>query len=99
MFPQIRGERLERLFSSVPEHDEQTCHACHGKAQNGRARWERDLDWLLRRAAGRRACTPPSQDNVRASAGGYVHREGLPPQTVLTRVLRELEDDFAHYKS
>lgn len=97
MFPQIRGERLERLFSSVPEHNEQTCRACHGKTQNGRARW--DLDWLLKRAAGRRASTPPTQDNVRTSAGGYVQREGLPPQTVLTRVLRELEDDFAHYKS
>lgn len=24
--------------------------------------------------------------------------EGLPPQTVLARVLRELEDDFTHYK-
>lgn len=23
----------------------------------------------------------------------------LPPQTVLTRVLRELEDDYAHYKA
>jgi hypothetical protein len=23
----------------------------------------------------------------------------LPPQTVLTRVLRELEDDFGHYKA
>jgi hypothetical protein len=27
--------------------------------------------------------------------GGH---EGLPPQTVLARVLRELEDDFTHYK-
>jgi len=26
-------------------------------------------------------------------------REGLPPQTVLARVLRELEEDFTHYKS
>ncbi|EGN98104.1 hypothetical protein SERLA73DRAFT_182971, partial [Serpula lacrymans var. lacrymans S7.3] len=26
-------------------------------------------------------------------------RDALPPQTVLSRVLRELEDDFAHYKS
>jgi hypothetical protein len=25
-------------------------------------------------------------------------REGLPPQTVLARVLRELEEDFTHYK-
>jgi len=98
-FPQIRGERLERLFSAVPKHNEDTCRACHDKAPNGRAYWERDLDWLLKRAAGRRACTPPSQDNVRTSAGGYAHREGLPPQTVLTRVLMELEDDFAHYKS
>lgn len=28
----------------------------------------------------------------------YGEREGLPPQTVLARVLRELEDDFTHYK-
>jgi len=26
-------------------------------------------------------------------------REGLPPQTVVVRVIRELEDDFTHYKS
>ncbi|KIY46586.1 hypothetical protein FISHEDRAFT_75505 [Fistulina hepatica ATCC 64428] len=26
-------------------------------------------------------------------------RKGLPPQTVLARVIRELEDDFTHYKS
>lgn len=25
-------------------------------------------------------------------------REGLPPQTVVARVIRELEDDFTHYK-
>ena len=25
-------------------------------------------------------------------------RDRLPPQTVLVRVLRELEDDFTHYK-
>jgi hypothetical protein len=24
--------------------------------------------------------------------------DGLPPQTVLAKVLRELEDDFTHYK-
>jgi hypothetical protein len=26
-------------------------------------------------------------------------QSGVPPQTILARVLRELEDDFTHYKS
>jgi hypothetical protein len=28
----------------------------------------------------------------------HAQREGLPPQTVVARVIRELEDDFTHYK-
>ncbi|KAI0785196.1 hypothetical protein C8Q75DRAFT_893963 [Abortiporus biennis] len=30
--------------------------------------------------------------------GDGIQNEKLPPQTVLTRVVRELEDDFSHYK-
>ena len=30
--------------------------------------------------------------------GQQAPKEGLPPQTVVTRVIRELEDDFTHYK-
>ena len=30
-FPQIRGTHLERLFFSAPEHNVQTCAACHRK--------------------------------------------------------------------
>ena len=30
--------------------------------------------------------------------GGPFSEDRLPPQTVLVRVLRELEDDFTHYK-
>ncbi|KAJ7645512.1 hypothetical protein DFH06DRAFT_1050952 [Mycena polygramma] len=37
----------------------------------------------------------PDDDNYEAMA----RKAGLPPQTVVARVIRELEDDFTHYKS
>ncbi|KAG6836257.1 hypothetical protein H0H93_009733 [Arthromyces matolae] len=45
-------------------------------------------------AGGSRAQQNGEQDYWRLRA----HREGLPPQTVVARVIRELEDDFTHYK-
>jgi hypothetical protein len=85
-FPQIRGDRLERLFFAAPEHDRERCRACHRrKKAKGDGREEElrvDAEWLRQRFATR-----------------HGDEERLPPQTVLARVLRELEDDFTHYKS
>jgi hypothetical protein len=57
------------------------------------------------RNAGRRDVKDASDDEVRFLDGDerfireIATRRGLPPQTVLARVIRELEDDFSHYKS
>ncbi|KZT40670.1 hypothetical protein SISSUDRAFT_1127122 [Sistotremastrum suecicum HHB10207 ss-3] len=41
----------------------------------------------------------PEERRATKEQGGSGHNDQkLPPQTVLARVLRELEDDFAHYK-
>lgn len=95
--PQIRGERLERLFRATPEHDEQKCGVCHRKKKRSR-----------QPSSSKPARLPKGEDPEKEAAwtfgdekyiSGVAARRGLPPQTVLARVLRELEDDFTHYKA
>lgn len=130
-FPQIRGEHLERLFFSAPEHNARTCTVCYRRRhRTGRSSpWsypEKDGD----RAARRNAAAEENEDegfgegsdeaaditdrvakDNKGKQRDYVifsndpgrwrqagRREGLPPQTVVARVIRELEDDFTHYK-
>ncbi|CAE6457832.1 unnamed protein product [Rhizoctonia solani] len=109
-FPRIRGEKLERLFFSVPAHNTGTCtRCCRGqKARSARddrheparARERERANWRL----GGRVGAREDEDE------GYAHSEEddlrvdidparPPPQTVLVKVVRELEDDFAHYKA
>ncbi|ESK89236.1 proteophosphoglycan ppg4 [Moniliophthora roreri MCA 2997] len=129
-FPQIRGERLEKLFFNAPEHDEKTCNVCHRK--RGQTARPTSPSWLPSRLGqvghrrpseeedegfadgsdeleaghdedvgrdtkkvgthpGRSARVPPVRDS-------YEKRKDLPQQTVLVRVIRELEDDFTHFK-
>ncbi|EPQ54722.1 hypothetical protein GLOTRDRAFT_139237 [Gloeophyllum trabeum ATCC 11539] len=117
-FPQIRGEYLERLFFSAPEHNAKTCRVCHrrrrpgsptlrfrphSRARDTHRRYEDDDEGFAdggeavedeflnfrTRFERRRA----KQRNKEEEA-----RESLPPQTVLARVVRELEEDFTHYK-
>ncbi|KAL0576860.1 hypothetical protein V5O48_005125 [Marasmius crinis-equi] len=122
-FPQIRGERLEQLFFSAPDHDEKTCNVCHRKRgldhrstsphrlghglteaqvaveeeDEGFAEEEHEMPAAAREArrqekqATRPGRAPPSRDS-------YEKRKNLPQQTILARVIRELEDDFTHYK-
>ncbi|KAL0960815.1 hypothetical protein HGRIS_005834 [Hohenbuehelia grisea] len=138
-FPQIRGEHLERLFFSAPEHDEQTCTVCHRRRRNERTSmhkipasstlWsfppramnyhdhvygvEEDedegfgegfddagVDAFCNRDKGkqREQCDPPSRQD-RLDKDIPPAKAKLPPQTILTSVIRELEDDFTHYKS
>ncbi|KII90515.1 hypothetical protein PLICRDRAFT_39079 [Plicaturopsis crispa FD-325 SS-3] len=118
-FPQIRGENLERLFFSAPEHNADTCTVCHRRRRagspqrscgGGRTHAEEDegyaegdddrdaVNRALRNATmkGKQREHVAFADGVRSQDG---QQERLPPQTVLARVLRELEDDFTHYKS
>ncbi|KAH7336839.1 hypothetical protein B0J17DRAFT_665045 [Rhizoctonia solani] len=110
-FPRIRGTQLERLFFSAPEHNEQTCTTCcrrrkirsvrDDRHEPQRARERERAGWRL----GGRVGAREDEDE------GYAHSEGEddlpveidparpPPQTVLVKVVRELEDDFAHYKA
>ncbi|KZT12216.1 uncharacterized protein LAESUDRAFT_691432 [Laetiporus sulphureus 93-53] len=108
-FPQIRGAHLERLFFSAPEHNAQTCTVCHRRRRN-RAPGKKAEDhadfWMEEdyRKLGKKAqddgddegFAEGSDDGI--GSGGH-QRDEIPPQTVLTRVVRELEDDFTHYKS
>ncbi|KAL5501627.1 hypothetical protein ACEPAH_8887 [Sanghuangporus vaninii] len=109
-FPQIRGERLERLFFSAPAHNEKTCRVCHRHLRPGTIEDEFDFpSWLPPR---KRVKIDQGDDRVRhvmyddKSEDEYQTQKNrapfsedrLPPQTVLARVLRELEDDFTHFK-
>lgn len=95
-FPQIRGSRMERLFFAAPEHDAMTCHVCHRRKRRGfelNRRFPSEDNEQYLKAGGR--CEGAGRDE-KAPAEGQGRK---PPQTVLTRVLRELEDDFSHYKA
>ncbi|KAL0066156.1 hypothetical protein AAF712_006781 [Marasmius tenuissimus] len=130
-FPQIRGERLEQLFFSAPEHDETTCNVCHRKRgldghrrptspsalphrlgqglanhsvdaeaeeeDEGFAEEEQEAPETARDAR-RRAKHADFHGRAPPSRDSYEKRRNLPQQTVLARVIRELEDDFTHYK-
>lgn len=98
-FPQIRGSRMERLFFAAPEHDPMTCHACHRRERRGfelnRECSPEEDEELLRayfqtEGAGRRRQTMKTMPE-----GG----DARHPQTILTHVLRDMEDDFSHYKA
>ena len=125
-FPQIRGEHLERLFFSAPEHNAKTCTVCYRRRhRTGSSFWS----YPRKNDHARNANVEPEEDEgfgegsdeaadveraPRDSKGkqrdyvifskdpGYWRqagrKEGLPPQTVVARVIRELEDDFTHYK-
>ena len=125
-FPQIRGEHLERLFFSAPEHNAKTCTVCYRRrhrpgsspwlyprkgvhAQNAAEQQEEDegfgegsdeatdMDRVTRDNKGKqRDYVIFSKDPGHWRQAG--RKEGLPPQTVVARVIRELEDDFTHYK-
>lgn len=108
-FPQIRGSRMERLFFSAPEHNARTCTVCHRRRRGGQQRR------VYLKEDGRHREKEDEEEAVKTylhnqgKRGNRERRNGadfevdveekLPPQTVLARVLRELEDDFSHYKA
>ncbi|KZT28902.1 hypothetical protein NEOLEDRAFT_1129163 [Neolentinus lepideus HHB14362 ss-1] len=105
-FPTIRGEYLERLFFSAPEHNAKTCTVCNRRRSPGsptlrfrahaQARAERCEDEGFEEDADDERVRFDRRRGKQRSKEGA--REELPPQTVLARVVRELEDDFTHYK-
>lgn len=112
-FPHVRGSRMERLFFAAPQHDTRTCRLCHKRrplvaATNSvEARHVWGLDRSVSRGGpesvggfmGHGRGSEPEQAPNPPSVTDLPDQEKLPPQTVLTRVLRELEDDFTHYKA
>ncbi|KAJ3784799.1 hypothetical protein GGU10DRAFT_19536 [Lentinula aff. detonsa] len=134
-FPQIRGERLEQLFFSAPEHNQKTCTVCcrhggargadvrpmspswlpsrfrqdvnqhhHGEASEededeGFAEGSEEVDQGYARTRSVREIKMEGKQRDLGPRDSHEQRKHLPQQTVLTRVIRELEDDFTHYKS
>ncbi|KAI0755192.1 hypothetical protein C8Q80DRAFT_1248305 [Daedaleopsis nitida] len=109
-FPQIRGAHLERLFFSAPDHRAETCTMCHREKRKHAAAGEarmREKERARTRDYREDDEFVESPEDVRerervaflAKAARDRGSDRAPPQTVLARVLRELEDDFSHYKS
>jgi len=110
-FPQIRGERLERLFFSAPDHNAKSCNVCNRRKREDRVNGKRPA-WLLSRFATDMKSRMPGvgvydddegfadglEEEIMARERRLQERDRDPPQTVLMRVVRELEDDFTHYK-
>ncbi|KAH9017470.1 hypothetical protein EDB83DRAFT_2437545 [Lactarius deliciosus] len=110
-FPQIQGARLERMFFSAPEHNAKTCTVCHRRRHYEAA--QRPL-WCPATKGCKVTVVEEDEGFEEGSIvdGERGHRtstnldffykgsrsDKLPPQTVLVQVLRELEDDFTHYK-
>ena len=113
-FPQIRGARLERMFFSAPEHNAKTCTVCHRRRHHEAAQrplWypaskgrkvavvdagEEDEGFEEGSVADGERGQGATMNLDFLDKGS--RSDNLLPQTVLVRVLRELEDDFTHYK-
>ncbi|KIO23851.1 hypothetical protein M407DRAFT_26713 [Tulasnella calospora MUT 4182] len=90
--PHLRSKQAEKLFFEQTNHDESTCTKCHRRRKDrSEAQHEEWLATFLKRRTSRTA----AQDGDM----GDVDVDRLPPQTVLARVVRELEDEFTHHKS
>ncbi|EIW81232.1 hypothetical protein CONPUDRAFT_165443 [Coniophora puteana RWD-64-598 SS2] len=102
-FPSIRGGQVERLFFSAPEHNMKTCRMCHRrrssrKRQDTPAHPRNDdegFDEETDEETGGRSFAPGLEPSTYEEV---MSCDEIPPQTVLTRVLGELEDEFSHYK-
>ncbi|KIJ54960.1 hypothetical protein M422DRAFT_24821 [Sphaerobolus stellatus SS14] len=97
--PQVRGSRIERLFYSAPEHDAKSCPACMRQRMNSRNGNNDDdnggyddVQERLRDIGERFSPKPKGRRTGRAKFGSETAGGALG------RVIRELEDDFTHYK-
>jgi hypothetical protein len=115
-FPQIRGNRLERLFFSGLTRCP-SCPVCTCRRRQYSTVSQR-LPGLPRSMAGEERPSDHEDDEGFVDGSGEEQQVlhgpcnkrkqnegsrkgtiGLPPQTILARVVRELEDDFTHYKA
>lgn len=98
---------MERLFFSLPEHNEATCRTCrrggsHSHApshQTNEASAPRRKDIRDSEEGQKRMLNAATTVLENVHKGKRVEEDALPPQAVMARLLRELEDDFMHYKS
>ncbi|KAG2365161.1 hypothetical protein BDR07DRAFT_1399588 [Suillus spraguei] len=111
-FPRIRSGRLENLFFSAPKHNSGTCTRCnHRSARTGsyghtkatRPSQGRSLPLNDQGPNAQVKNNPlaPRVDTFEDGVDSYeaiFQGDKLPPQTVLVRVLRELEEEFTHHK-
>lgn len=103
-FPQIRGSKLEHLFFSLPDHNETTCRTCrqgngHPPPRGTAASSTRRVDPRNTEDGQRKMLDAAAATLSGAGRRGHADEDALPPQAVLARLLRELEDDFTHHKS
>lgn len=92
--PNALGTASKRLSFCVPPHDVASCASCRRRERNQIHQDEDEgfSEDRTRSKSPRTISLDPEQwrrDGLRAD---------LPPQTVLARALRELEDDFSHFK-
>jgi hypothetical protein len=101
------------MFFSAPEHNARTCTVCHrrrhddvaprplwypaSKGRNVTVADANDEDEGFEEGSGAENGQGGPAANL-DFLGKDARHDDLPAQTVLVRVLRELEDDFTHYK-
>ncbi|KAJ7696012.1 hypothetical protein B0H17DRAFT_1270306 [Mycena rosella] len=83
--------RMERDFRARMQ--EARAEEASSDEDEGFVEGEEDMEARNQKRAGKQR--EPDDGNYEAVA----RKAGLPPQTVVARVIRELEDDFTHYKS
>lgn len=112
--PQEIDPLLSRIPASRVEcmggvsHNPQTCTVCHRHSRQRKPSSNGEQEPWIRELNDRIGRTTSDAANVQRTGRDleeYVKHirnpteDKLPPQTVLTKVLRELEDDFTHYKA
>lgn len=113
-FPRISSERMERLFFSASRHNGTSCRACKGHRRCEVAdhlhedkdegfdeglepRHHSDHPCEIGRGTGNKYTLAEILERMDRN-GGSLRPGDIPPQTVLARVIGELEDEFAHFK-
>ena len=86
-FPSIRAEDEGEFFAALAEPQPEIRPSLWAKKFTNTTAIARDV-------------VPPAYQKSRSKTPQPTEEEAnVPPQTVLSRVVRELEEDFAHYKS
>ncbi|KAG8907716.1 hypothetical protein FRB99_002512 [Tulasnella sp. 403] len=95
--PHIHGQ-VRKLFLAPDRHDHDSCDRCRHRKRRDEAELAGAQEWvatfLRRRTAKEYARKEEGCDGVEDDDS-----DPAPPQTVLARVVREMEDDFLHHKS